>query len=626
MYASIVRRRSFALALALVGCRVPSPAQPASPAQPLSTLQLSAPVVRHADGTSAPRLELMVSPGSAEWRALVGTSRAPLRWANERAGRSPAIAIEGRVLFVAPDGGFALADARTGALRWRDEPAGQIRWHALAANSHAAVALGRDDAGTWLRAIDLATGASTDRRSSADISRVFAVGDALAAGDGCDFVLLGRDGAALATNRGRRLDPDGPCLEPAVLAATDGASATVVRFVDAQPRIDRIDRRDGRALETTPVPAGASVVSEPITGLVFLTTPAGDVLALRPGPGLRIERRWSVGAARTLELRGVELTVGAPLLLVRDGPRWTAVDPITLADRWTRTIDSTVALVGERTRSSAEAHAWTSVGELHWLDPHDGATVARRRFPGASEASLHGERMLLKGSPGVLATDLRSGEIRWAAPGRVAGHPSDDALVVSGRNGPSSLIDIQTGRHLTVSYPVELVTRIHGDDGALWVVAGADILAAYAADPATTSPLPADPIAAFASPCQPGLDSLEKIQSHRCHPDSVDRLAFADGDARLPATAKPLLERIASQWRREALESPFDPPPSPQLLVTGERAADESPQLAGLRAAALRDALLERGVPCSAIAAAASPDPGRREAELLLLGRAACIL
>lgn len=540
-----------------------------------------------------------------------------------------------RVLFAAADGSFALVDGHTGALRWRGAPAEGVRWRSLAATADAAVALGSDAGATWLRAIDLSTGASIDREVGAQSDHVLAVGPVLAVSDGCHLGVVGPDGATLFAARGRtgvRLGDDAICAGSALLVAADDTSATIVHFVDAQPQIDRVDRRTGAVLATLRFEVGASVAHEPLTGLILVTAPAGSVLALRPGPGDPVSRTWTPSTARALELRGVHFKSAPPLLLVRDGRRWTAVDATTLAERWTRTSDATVVLFGEATTSPEAAFKLARAGALRWLDPRDGAPIARRLlFPGMDETTLHGERVVVEGSGGTLALDVRSGAIRWATLARVASVMPDGLLAVRDPGTTTfGLVDAEAGsRRLTVELPGAPLARIPGGDGDLLLVMARvpPLLAAYADDEASARPLGVDPIEVFAPPCGDRHTSIVALEGYlACHPNSLGNMPFAAGDSRLPATASPRLDRLAREWRSSALQVPNQPGIWPQILVRGQRSAAEPPQLADRRAAAIRDALIERGVPCSAVYAAGRPGPGRPGVELTWIDSLGCLL
>lgn len=577
----------------------------------------------------------MITPDSADWRRLAGASAAPLRWAYHRARGGPVLMLGERVLFAGRDGGFALVDARTGELRWRGAPAEGIDWDALAATPDLAGALGRGADATWLRTIDLASGASVDRRTSPKNDRVLARGSVLAVSDGCHLELLGPEGATVFAAGGRAQAVIGGapiCSNPSLLVAADDASVTIAHWVDERPRIERIEPRTGAVLEAIPVEPGASVGLDPVTGLVLVTAATGSVRAVRLGAPGPVSRTWTTLSPRSLDLRGVILDDGSRLLLVRDGRRWTVVDPLTLADRWTRTSDATVVLFGEVTPSREAEYALARAGELHWLAPRDGATITRRHLPTAQATTLHGERVLVKGGQGTVALDVRGGAVRWATRARIDGPMPGGLLTVRDPGVPISIgiIDARAGaRRLTVELSATLVGRVPRDDGDLSVVAvrAEPWLAAYADDPAGARPLATDPIAAFAQPCGAGLTDLAELDRHRtCHPDLSRVLPFPGRDRRLPAAILRLLDRLARDWRRSALESPNEPGAWPQILLAGERSASEPPSLADERAAATRDALIERGVPCSAIHAAGRLEAGRARVELTWIGPLGCLL
>jgi len=620
-------REGLALTLALVACSAPPPSpSPPGPAPPLEE--------------PSPRRELVVVPGSSDWRAVAGTSKSPLRWAVLRARRSPAMMVGDGVLFVAPDGGFALADAGTGALRWRGEPAPGVRWEALAATADTVLAFGLDAQAGRLRTIDLASGAGVDRHSSAKIRRVLAVGPALAFGDRCDLELVGPGDVAPIRARGR-IDAVSPeievCGASALLVAADATSAVMVRWIEGTPRIDRVDRRDGAVMATIAVEARADVALEPITGLVLVTWPDGKVRALRVDAAGPVDRTWTATARGPLALRGVRLAEGAPLLLVGDDRRWAAVDPVTLKDRWSIARDTrgeaTVVLLGEVTPSRDAGLALARAGELQWLDPRDGASIARHRLPPARSVTLLGELAVIEGHTATFALDVRSGAPRWATPATVKNLAPDGTLAmrVAGTAKTLDIVDTRAAsRRLRVEFEATLLARLPRDGGDLSLLLADEVtlLAAFADDATSVSELEADPIAVVASPCGPRNQSIKEIESYRaCHTDRIGSVAFERHSAEIPGEAFEQIDRLARRWRTDALAMLDQPENWPQIHIVGHALGTESPTLAGHRAAAIRDALIARSVPCSAIAAAAgSSDLGTSHADLVWVGAYACIL
>lgn len=552
------------------------------------------------------------------------------------------------VLFVEPDGGFAFVDAGTGALRWRGEPAPGVRWEALAATADTALSFGRDARGGWLRTIDLASGAGVDRRTAAEVRRVLAVGPALAFGDRCDLELVGPGDVAPIRARGR-LDAVAPgaavCGAPALLVAADTTRAVLVRWTEGTPRIDRVDRRDGSVSATIAVEADAGVALDPITGLVLATWPGGKVRALRvDGAGL-VDRTWAAPAAGSLTLRGVRLADGPPLLLVGDDRRWTAVDPVTLKDRWSTARDpreaATVVLLGEVTPSRDAALALARAGELQWLDPRDGATIARHRLPPAHSVALQGELALVESRAATFALaesravtfalDVRSGATRWATPATVKNLAPDGTLAVQVADTERTLdiVDAHAAiRRLRVEFEATLLARVPRDGAglSLLVADAVPLLAAFADDVAGASELDADPIAVMVGPCGPRNQSIQEIESYRaCHTSPIGSVAFAQSSAELSGEALEQLDRLARRWRTDALAALDQPETWSELHVVGHAWGTESPEIAGSRAAAIRDALIARGVPCSAIVAAGSSAPGM-SADLVSVHADACIL
>ncbi|MBA3548377.1 MAG: PQQ-binding-like beta-propeller repeat protein [Nannocystis sp.] len=572
----------------------------------------------------------------AMWRQLASASEDPLRWAYHRDPGGPVLLLGEQALFATPDGAFVLVDARTGALRWQSAPAGRVRWHALAASPSFALAIGADPDNTaWIRLLDLASGASVDRRTTPRKRHALAVGPALAVSDGCELELVGPGGATLHTVHGRTLpDPDvGPiCVEAAQLVAADATTASLVGWVGEQPRIDRVDRRSGALVDTLALEPGASARREPHTGLLLVTTTTGSVRAIRLGDSRPVSRTWAREAVAPLDVRGVALADGRTLLLVREGRRSTAFDPNTLTALWSSSSAGPVAILGETMAADATAALLTRPGEIHWLDPDTGATLARRARPSARSFTLHGELALVGGSGATLALDSRSGATRWAILANVHGAPGAHlGLTGPGSAGETDVVEAASGiQRLHVRLRATLLGRIPRVDGdlSLLVVARPAVLAAFADADETALRLGSDPFVALAPACDAArLATPELLESlHRCHTGDVHEVLFAEQDPALSAKALAVLDHLARAWRRNALADPTTREFWPTLLVRGRRSASEAPELADRRAEAVRDALLAHGVPCSQILAAGMPDMSGRRVEITWLDPLACIL
>lgn len=634
------------LLLALVTCAAPQASAPA-PARSTSPPRSSPPPIPPPAPAPTPR-DPAVAPGSDAWTRLSAATANPLRWAHLRAADSPTLVLGERALFVAPDGALVLVDARTGARRWQTAPTDALRWHSLAATSTAALALGVGaDEAAWARSIDLATGAVVDRRAPAGHRRALALGEALATVGACALELLGPDGAPLLTVRGRALDA--LCLHSPQIVAADATTAALVHWRDGAARLDRVDLRSAALLDTRSLGPDLDIHLDPHTGLVLAATPTGSVRAIRLGDAGPVSRTFASRTGGPVALRGARLVDGRALLLARDGRRWTAVDPTTLTDLWSRDSDALVVLRGERWLASWEpaGAALPRAGALEWLDPQSGAPVARRRLASVDHLALHDAQLLVLGSAGTLAHDLR-GAIRWAIPARLRGLV-DGQLVLThlGRRPPGTdVLDPTAGLHrLHLELAATVLARISRDDGDLSLVVldppssppapdapaapvAPPVLAAFADSDATTTRLPTDPIAAFTDPtCSaPRLTDTSTARAHlACHPLALPDLVFAARSHALPASAGPHLDRIARRWRTGALAEPSQTQFWPTLVVLGRRAASDPPELAAQRAGAVRDALVARGVPCESIAAAADDTPGSRTA-ILLVPAFGCIL
>lgn len=108
-----------------------------------------------------------------------------------------------------------------------------------------------------------------------------------------------------------------------------------------------------------------------------------------------------------------------------------------------------------------------------------------------------------------------------------------------------------------------------------------------------------------------------------CHPHRAAGLRFAVGSAELDARALAKLEALVRRWQGE---------PGAILVVLGARRGDEGEAFVGIdrrRAAAVRDALLARGVAAQKIVAAAefrAPAAGREEVEVVWVCEVCCLL
>lgn len=599
-----------ALALAVVAC-----APERSTNAPTTIASSTVPVA--VSSTVSPPADPRIHPESAAWDALTCAAANPLRWAYHRAPRRPTIATPRGLLFGDAGDDLVLVDAVSGELRWRDASTGDVRWIELVAGDRAALAMGHRGEAETARLLDL-EGRGVDLPSSSQRRRAHAIGPALAIEDACTLTLMDGAGAPIFRAQGRAqvvLDDGDLCTDPPLLVAADEAGAVIAGRSRGRLQLLRVDPRSGGVVGAVDLAEDARLAREPKTGLL-LESRSASVRAIRVDADGPRTRRWDRRGAEALEVRGVQRIDGPPLLLIREGRRWTAVDPLTLADRWTIISEAALAILGEVTSDDAEARALARIRQLRVVAAEDGATIARERIVDGREVYLVGDVALVEGSAGVVAVDLGGGAPRWALPGRVQGvHARGIVAVSSLRRGESlDVVDARAGMSL-LRVPMEatLITRVADAAADLSVIAveGAPAIVAYADTPAAARRLRDDPIEAFAPACAGyRVISVEAMRRYgACHLPSPHTLRFAEGSVDLPAGAAPLLDRLATDWRRVVLVDLREPSVWPELLVHAFRSPREGPELALQRAAAVRDALVDRGVHCSNIVIAADPDP-----------------
>ncbi|MEZ4450253.1 MAG: hypothetical protein R3B09_12320 [Nannocystaceae bacterium] len=608
--------------LAFLAC---APERPSSAAAPVS----DPPTITSPTETVTPPTDPRIDADSDDWDALVCAAQNPLRWAHHRAPRRPTLAVEDGVVFVAHDYATAHVDLPDGGLRWLDAPSTRTVWRSLVAGDGVVLATLPEAPIALL--LDLASGRRLERPVVRKVRAVEAIGAALAIDDGCTLEVIDPStGAAAFAIDGLRepLADAKVCSRPARLVAADAASLTLLGWRDGRLQLVRVDRSRGAVVQAIDLNPDAALTLGPRSGVV-LEIAEGGTRALRLAPEGPIERRWPAKPGEARPFRELYDAEGPPLLLLAIGRRWSAIDPITLADRWTIQSDAEVAILGETTTLRRESGGSLRPPELHLVDRARGATLARRRLPEGRSWRLVGALAVVEGHAGVAAMDPRSGAYQWALAGSVVGVHEGGVVSVRGSARPAPRRRRRRDWDPTAPRPPLRDAprpRVRGRRGPLDPRRRrSPALAAYADDPAAAERLPDDPIVAFVSPCDDAPISLERFNRYgACHPPPADHVPFATGSADLSTAASADLDRLAARWRAAAkadLHGGWA-----IYLVRGRRTHDEPVELAERRAEAVREALRARGVPCSQIRAVGDPAAFSAEVAITWHEPVMCIL